>query len=261
MIELKNVSLEYVSKSGFRTISTIKALENVNLAVDRGSFTSIVGPSGCGKTTILKIISGLLPPTGGEVCVNGRVVDKPLSIVGMAFQNPVLLPWRTVLQNILLPLEVVEPHKSQFAVRRREYVEKALNLLKTVGLEGFADKKPWELSGGMQQRVSLCRALIHDPAILLLDEPFGALDLFTREELWNVLQNLWLRTRCTVVMVTHDLKEALYLSDKVYVMSKRPGRVIDVMVSDYPRPREIEITYDEKFVRQMQRLHELIRVK
>ncbi|MEM1946885.1 MAG: ATP-binding cassette domain-containing protein, partial [Candidatus Caldarchaeum sp.] len=144
MIELKNVSLEYVSKSGFRTISTIKALENVNLAVDRGSFTSIVGPSGCGKTTILKIISGLLPPTGGEVCVNGRVVDKPLSIVGMAFQNPVLLPWRTVLQNILLPLEVVEPHKSQFAVRRREYVEKALNLLKTVGLEGFADKKPWE---------------------------------------------------------------------------------------------------------------------
>ncbi|MEM4280661.1 MAG: ABC transporter ATP-binding protein [Candidatus Caldarchaeum sp.] len=261
MIELKNVSLEYVSKSGFRTISTIKALENVNLAVDRGSFTSIVGPSGCGKTTILKIISGLLPPTGGEVCVNGRVVDKPLSIVGMAFQNPVLLPWRTVLQNILLPLEVVEPHKSQFAVRRREYVEKALNLLKTVGLEGFADKKPWELSGGMQQRVSLCRALIHDPAILLLDEPFGALDLFTREELWNVLQNLWLRTRCTVVMVTHDLKEALYLSDKVYVMCKRPGRVIDVMVSDYPRPREIEITYDEKFVRQMQRLHELIRVK
>jgi len=261
LIELKNVSLEYVSKSGFRTISTIKALENVNLAVDRGSFTSIVGPSGCGKTTILKIISGLLPPTGGEVCVNGRVVDKPLSIVGMAFQNPVLLPWRTVLQNILLPLEVVEPHKSQFAVRRREYVEKALNLLKTVGLEGFADKKPWELSGGMQQRVSLCRALIHDPAILLLDEPFGALDLFTREELWNVLQNLWLRTRCTVVMVTHDLKEALYLSDKVYVMSKRPGRVIDVMVSDYHRPREIEITYDEKFVRQMQRLHELIRVK
>ncbi|MEM4288348.1 MAG: ABC transporter ATP-binding protein [Candidatus Caldarchaeum sp.] len=261
MIELKDVSLQYVSKSGFRKISTVQALEKVSLTIEKGSFTSIVGPSGCGKTTILKIISGLLQPTEGEVRVDGRIVDGPLSIVGMAFQNPVLLPWRTVLQNILLPLEVVEPHKSQFSEKKRQYFEKALTLLKTVGLEEFADKKPWELSGGMQQRVSLCRALIHDPAILLLDEPFGALDLFTREELWNVLQNLWLKTRCTVVMVTHDLKEALYLSDKVYVMSRRPGRVIDVMVSDFPRPRDIEITYDEMFVRQMQRLHELIRVR
>ncbi|MEM2236959.1 MAG: ABC transporter ATP-binding protein [Candidatus Caldarchaeum sp.] len=261
MIELKDVSLQYVSKSGFRKISTVQALEKVSLTIEKGSFTSIVGPSGCGKTTILKIISGLLQPTEGEVRVDGRIVDGPLSIVGMAFQNPVLLPWRTVLQNILLPLEVVEPHKSQFSEKKRQYVEKALTLLKTVGLEEFADKKPWELSGGMQQRVSLCRALIHDPAILLLDEPFGALDLFIREELWNVLQNLWLKTRCTVVMVTHDLKEALYLSDKVYVMSRRPGRVIDVMVSDFPRPRDIEITYDEMFVRQMQRLHELIRVR
>ncbi|MEM4220777.1 MAG: ATP-binding cassette domain-containing protein, partial [Candidatus Caldarchaeum sp.] len=167
MIQLKNVTLRYESKSGLRTLNYLEAIRNVNLTVEPGSFTSIVGPSGCGKTTILKLISGLITPTEGEVYVDGRKVEKPLSIVGMAFQNPVLLPWRSVLQNILLPLEVVEPHKSRFARNKSEYVEKALSLLRLVGLEGFAEKKPWELSGGMQQRVSLCRALIHDPEILL----------------------------------------------------------------------------------------------
>ncbi|MEM4642576.1 MAG: ABC transporter ATP-binding protein, partial [Candidatus Caldarchaeum sp.] len=261
LIELRNVSLRYVSKSGFRTLNELEALRNVNLVVQKGSFTSIVGPSGCGKTTILKIVSGLIQPSEGEVFIDGKRVEKPLPIVGMAFQNPVLLPWRTVLQNILLPLEVVEPHRSQLQKNRSIYVEKALKLLRLVGLEGFADKKPWELSGGMQQRVSLCRALIHDPEILLLDEPFGALDLFTREELWNVLQNLWLQTRCTVLMVTHDLREAIYLSDIIYVMSKRPGTVIGTMVSDYPRPREIDISYEDRFVEQMHRLREMIQVK
>ncbi|GBC72402.1 Bicarbonate transport ATP-binding protein CmpD [archaeon HR03] len=261
MIELRNVSLRYVSKSGFRTLNELEALRNVNLVVEKGSFTSIVGPSGCGKTTILKIVSGLIQPSEGEVYINRKKVEKPLPIVGMAFQNPVLLPWRSVLQNILLPLEVVEPHRSQLQKNRSIYVDKALQLLRLVGLEGFADKKPWELSGGMQQRVSLCRALIHDPEILLLDEPFGALDLFTREELWNVLQNLWLQTRCTVLMVTHDLREAIYLSDMIYVMSKRPGTVIGTMVSDYPRPRAIDITYEERFVDQMHRLREMIQVK
>jgi NitT/TauT family transport system ATP-binding protein len=261
LIELRNVSLRYVSKSGFRTLNELEALRNVNLVVEKGSFTSIVGPSGCGKTTILKIVSGLIQPSEGEVFIDGKRVEKPLPIVGMAFQNPVLLPWRTVLQNILLPLEVVEPHRSQLQKNRSIYVEKALKLLRLVGLEGFADKKPWELSGGMQQRVSLCRALIHDPEILLLDEPFGALDLFTREELWNVLQNLWLQTRCTVLMVTHDLREAIYLSDIIYVMSKRPGTVIGTMVSDYPRPREIDISYEDRFVEQMHRLREMIQVK
>ncbi|MEM1948762.1 MAG: ABC transporter ATP-binding protein [Candidatus Caldarchaeum sp.] len=261
MIQLKNVTLRYESKSGLRTLNYLEAIRNVNLTVEPGSFTSIVGPSGCGKTTILKLISGLITPTEGEVYVDGRKVEKPLSIVGMAFQNPVLLPWRSVLQNILLPLEVVEPHKSRFARNKSEYVEKALSLLRLVGLEGFAEKKPWELSGGMQQRVSLCRALIHDPEILLLDEPFGALDLFTREELWNVVQNLWMKTRCTVVMVTHDLRESLYLSDRIYVMSKRPGTVIGSMNSDFPRPRTIEITYEESFVDQMHRLRDMIQVK
>jgi len=261
LIELRNVSLEYVSRTGFRDFSVIKAVENVNMNIASGSFTSVVGPSGCGKTTLLKLISGLIPPTSGEVMVDGKRVEKPLSIVGMAFQNPVLLPWRTVLQNILLPLEVVEPHKSLFKDKKKEYVDKAYHLLSLVGLEGFADKKPWELSGGMQQRASLCRALIHDPQILLLDEPFGALDLFTREELWNVLQNLWLNTRCTVVMVTHDLREALYLSDRVYVMSRRPGKVIGVVDSIYPRPRSIDITYEEGFVEQTHRLREMIQVR
>ncbi|MEM2095838.1 MAG: ABC transporter ATP-binding protein [Candidatus Caldarchaeum sp.] len=261
MIELKNVSLEYFSKSGFRTFVSVKALENVSLHVDEGSFTSIVGPSGCGKTTVLKLIAGLIKATEGEVYVNNHLVEKPLSIVGMAFQNPVLLPWRTVLQNVLLPLEVVEPHKSMFNDKKKEYVEKALNLLKTVGLEGFSERKPWELSGGMQQRVSLCRALIHDPAILLLDEPFGALDLFTREELWNVLQSLWLRTKCTVVMVTHDLRESLYLSDKVYVMSRRPGKIIGLVEPRFERPRELDICYEERFVDMTHSLREMIQVK
>ncbi|MDW8360629.1 MAG: ABC transporter ATP-binding protein [Candidatus Caldarchaeum sp.] len=261
MIELRDVSLEYVSKSGFRTLTTVKAIENVSLTVEEGSFTSIVGPSGCGKTTILKLVSGLIKPTSGLVFVDGRPVEKPLSIVGMAFQNPVLLPWRTVLQNVLLPLEVVEPYKSTFNDKKNEYVERALNLLKTVGLEGFAERKPWELSGGMQQRVSLCRALIHNPAILLLDEPFGALDLFTREELWNVLQSLWLRTKCTVIMVTHDLREALYLSDRVYVMSKRPGKIIGEMEPKYPRPRDLEVCYLESFVEMTHKLREMIQVR
>jgi NitT/TauT family transport system ATP-binding protein len=261
LIELRNVSLEYVSRAGFRQFSVIRALDDVSLWVKRGSFTSIVGPSGCGKTTVLKLVSGLLKPTSGEVYVDGKRVEKPLNIVGMAFQNPVLLPWRSVLQNILLPLEVVEPHKSRLENHRDEYVEKALRLLRLVGLEGFANKKPWELSGGMQQRVSLCRALIHDPAILLLDEPFGALDLFTREELWSVIQSLWMETKCTVLMVTHDLREALYLSDKIYVMSPRPGRVINMVESKYPRPRSMDITYTDQFVEQMHSLRAMIQVR
>jgi NitT/TauT family transport system ATP-binding protein len=261
LIELRNVSLEYVSRTGFRQFSVIRALDNVSLWVERGSFTIIVGPSGCGKTTVLKLVSGLLKPTSGEVYVDGKRVEKPLNIVGMAFQNPVLLPWRSVLQNILLPLEVVEPHKSRLENHRDEYVEKALRLLRLVGLEGFANKKPWELSGGMQQRVSLCRALIHDPAILLLDEPFGALDLFTREELWSVIQSLWMETKCTVLMVTHDLREALYLSDKIYVMSPRPGRVINMVESKYPRPRSMDITYTDQFVEQMHSLRAMIQVR
>jgi NitT/TauT family transport system ATP-binding protein len=158
------------------------------------------------------------------------------------------MPWRTTMNNILLPMEVVEPHKRRFRSHRAEYVERAMRLLKTVGLADFADKYPWQLSGGMQQRSNLCRALIHEPELLMLDEPFGALDAFTREELWGVMQALWLEKRFTGVLVTHDLREAVYLADTVYVMSRRPGRIVLAKKIDLPRPRTLETTFEPHFV-------------
>jgi NitT/TauT family transport system ATP-binding protein len=166
----------------------------------------------------------------------------------MAFQNPTLMPWRTTLDNVLLPMEIVEPHKRRFRRHRAEYVERAMALLKTVGLADFADKYPWQLSGGMQQRSNLCRALIHEPELLMLDEPFGALDAFTREELWGVMQALWLEKRFTGVLVTHDLREAVYLADTVYVMSRRPGRIVVTKAIDLPRPRTLTSTFEPAFV-------------
>jgi len=165
----------------------------------------------------------------------------------MAFQAPSLLPWRSTLDNVLLPLEIVEPHRSQFKVRRDEYVQRALSLLKSVGLEGYADQYPWQLSGGMQQRASICRALIHEPKMLLLDEPFGALDAFTREELWCILRDLWTEQKFNVILVTHDLRESVFLADTVYVMSKSPGRFVVKREIDLPRPRDLEITYTPEF--------------
>ena len=201
-------------------------LKGATLCIDKGEFVAVVGPSGCGKSTLLKLVSGLHLATSGGVIVADREVSAPLSIVGMAFQNPIMLPWRTTIENVLLPLEIVEPHASRFRAERRRYREKARELLSVVGLEGFADHYPWQLSGGMQQRTSLCRALIHEPELLLLDEPFGALDAFTREELWVVLENLWLKQTFTAILVTHDLTEAVYLADTVHVCSKRPGRIV-----------------------------------
>ena len=179
--------------------------------------------------------------------IDGQPVTGPLKIVGMAFQAPTLLPWRTTIDNVLLPLEIVEPYRSQFKARRAEFIERARRLLATVGLQGYEDKFPWQLSGGMQQRASICRALIHEPRMLLLDEPFGALDAFTREELWNVLRDLWTEQRFNVILVTHDLREAAYLADTVYVMSKRPGRILARREIDLPRPRDLDITYTDRF--------------
>jgi NitT/TauT family transport system ATP-binding protein len=175
-------------------------------------------------------------------------VTGPLKIAGMAFQNPTLLPWRTTLENILLPLEIVEPHRRSFRRDRAANVEKARRLLKIVGLEKFEDRYPWQLSGGMQQRANLCRALIHEPALLMLDEPFGALDAFTREELWAVLQDLWLERRFTCVLVTHDLRESVFLADRVFVMSARPGRVIEARDVMLARPRTLARSFDADFV-------------
>ncbi len=242
-VEFRDVSLTYVA----RDRCTV-ALENVHLAVRPSEFVAIVGPSGCGKTTFLKLTSGLLRPSGGEVWVEGRPVRGPLKIVGMAFQNPTLLPWRTTLENVLLPLEIVQPHRQQYRRGRAAYRAKALELLRSVGLDGFADRHPWQLSGGMQQRASLCRALIHEPDILLLDEPFGALDAFTREELWLVLQRLAADRGCTVILVTHDLREAIFLADTVYVMSRRPGKLVAQWEVGFPRPRELADCFTEGFL-------------
>jgi NitT/TauT family transport system ATP-binding protein len=223
------------------------AVEAIELSVKQGEFIAIVGPSGCGKSTFMKLTTGLKMPSRGQILIDGQAVTGPLKISGMAFQAPSLLPWRTTLRNVLLPLEIVEPHRSQFKARRREYEERARHLLHKVGLAGFEDKFPWQLSGGMQQRVSICRALIHEPKMLLLDEPFGALDAFTREELWCILRDLWIEQKFNVILVTHDLRESVFLADTVYVMSKSPGRFVEKKHIDLPHPRDLELTYTREF--------------
>ena len=223
------------------------AVEAIDLKVREGEFIAIVGPSGCGKSTFMKLATGLRRPSRGTVIIDGQEVTGPLKISGMAFQAPSLLPWRTTVDNVLLPLEIVEPYRSTFKQKRAEYEERARALLRKVGLAGYEDKFPWQLSGGMQQRASICRALIHQPKMLLLDEPFGALDAFTREELWCTLRDLWTEQRFNVILVTHDLRESVFLADTVYVMSKGPGRFVVKREIDLPRPRDLEVTYTPEF--------------
>jgi len=223
------------------------AVEAIDLKIRRGEFIAIVGPSGCGKSTFMKLATGLKMPSMGRIRIDGAPVTGPLKISGMAFQAPSLLPWRTTVDNVLLPLEIVEPYRSTFRAKRKEYEERARRLLRKVGLAGYEDKFPWQLSGGMQQRASICRALIHEPKMLLLDEPFGALDAFTREELWCILRDLWTEQRFNVILVTHDLRESVFLADTVYVMSKSPGRFVVRREIELPRPRELELTYTKEF--------------
>jgi NitT/TauT family transport system ATP-binding protein len=228
-----------------RGAAAVQAIEDVSLEIRAGEFIAVVGPSGCGKSSLMKLISGLHPAASGTLTVEGKPVSGPLKSVGMAFQNSNLLPWRTALENVLLPLEIVEPYRSDFS--KGKYAPKAQALLESVGLGGFTHKHPWELSGGMQQRTSICRALIHEPEILMLDEPFGALDAFTREELWCALRDLQAERKVTVMLVTHDLREAVFLADTVYVMSSRPGRIVRGRQVDIARPRDLEVTYTQKF--------------
>jgi NitT/TauT family transport system ATP-binding protein len=223
------------------------AVEGLSIAIEEGEFAAVVGPSGCGKSTLMKLATGLQFPFKGSVKVAGEVVSKPVKIAGMAFQAPTLLPWRTTLENLLLPLEIVEPHRSRLSRHKAEYVARAKSLLTSVGLRDQGEKYPWQLSGGMQQRTSLCRALIHEPDLLMLDEPFGALDAFTREELWCVIRDLHAARNITVVLVTHDLREAVFLADRIFVMSARPGRVIAERVVDIPRTRDLEVTFSPEF--------------
>ena len=249
LVTLSQVSLAYRMGK-----ESMLALADATLSVASGEFIAVVGPSGCGKSTLMKLVTGLLPATSGSITVRGERVTRPIKGVGMAFQNSTLMPWRTTRDNVLLPMEVVEPHKRRFRANRAEYAAKADALLASVGLGGFGDQFPWQLSGGMQQRSNLCRALIHEPEILMLDEPFGALDAFTREELWGVMQNLWLERNFTAVLVTHDLREAVYLADTVYVMSRRPGRIVLAKAIDLPRPRTLASTFDPAFASIVQEL-------
>ena len=241
LVTITDVDMRYGGADG------TLAVQDLTLSVGKGEFAAVVGPSGCGKSTLMKLVTGLHLPQKGEVAVAGERVTKPVSIVGMAFQNPTMLPWRTTLDNILLPLEVVERHRHRLRAHKAEYVAHAERLLETVGLKGFGQKFPWQLSGGMQQRANLCRALIHEPELLMLDEPFGALDSFTREELWCVIRDLHAAQGVTIVLVTHDLREAAFLADRIFVMSARPGRITREAIMPFPRPRDLEILYEPAF--------------
>lgn len=229
----------------------VEALQDVSFKVGRGEFVSIVGQSGCGKSTLLKILAGLLSQTEGQASVEGTVVAGPRRDVGIVFQKPLLLEWRRVLDNVLLPIEI-------YRLKRQEYEAKAKRLLKTAGLDDFLIKYPFELSGGMQQRVALCRALVAEPSLLLMDEPFGALDTLTRQKMGLELLRLWEEWKSTVLFVTHDIDEAVMLSDRVLVMSPRPGRILDVVPIDLSRPRQIFVKDTLEFTRLSSRIRRLL---
>lgn len=229
LIQIRRLSKSYNTEGGDVTA----ALSLVDLDINAGEFIALVGPSGCGKTTMLKILAGLVGEFRGEALLNGKPVTKPTSEVGVVFQEPTLLPWRTILENILLPVEITK-------LDMRLYRDRALDLMATVGLAGFENKYPKELSGGMRQRAGICRALVRDPKVLLMDEPFGSLDAMTREFLNEELQRIWLSSGKTIVFVTHSIPEAVFLADKVVVMSPRPGRISEIIPVDLPRPRRLE---------------------
>jgi len=227
------IALSGVAKTFRRGPQTTRALDPIDLAIDAGEFVAIVGPSGCGKSTLLRLCAGLIPASAGTVSLEGRTVTRPQTALGIVFQSPVLLEWRTVLDNVLLQLELrgIDPRPAR---------PRALALLASVGLAEFADRYPRELSGGMRQRAAIVRALIHDPPLLLMDEPFGALDALTREQMRIDLEALWLSTKKTVVFITHSIDEAVLLADRVVVMSARPGRIERVLRVDLPRPRGLD---------------------
>jgi len=226
-LRLQDLSKVYATRDG-----PVRALDQVSVSERRGEFLSILGPSGCGKSTLLMIAAGLMPPSSGAVMVDGKPVTAPRTDIGIVFQSPVLLEWRTALGNVMLQAEAKRLERTAAEARARA-------LLASVGLAGFEAKYPHELSGGMRQRVSLCRALIHDPPQLLMDEPFGALDSLTRDQLNLDLQRIWNERRMTVLFITHSLSEAVFLSDRVIVMSPRPGRIDRVIDIDLPRPRTL----------------------
>ncbi len=233
LVEIKGVRHAYRTQDG-----PLPVLDGLDLSVPEGGFAAVVGPSGCGKSTLTRLIAGLMKPDEGEVWLHGELVTGPKPTVGMAFQNPVMLEWRTVLENVMLPLEIVAA-----TMAKREQQDRARHLLALVGLEGFEDKRPSELSGGMRQRASLCRAIVHKPEVLILDEPFGALDAFTREDLWQTLHKVKAEEPFTGVLITHDLRESIFLADEVVVLSGRPARTQYVMDVHLKGPRDLEHLY------------------
>jgi NitT/TauT family transport system ATP-binding protein len=246
-IELRGVSHVFESRK-----ARLHALDGIDLEIGDNEFVTLVGRSGCGKSTLLRIVAGLLRPSAGEVRIGGEPVRGPRRDVSFMFQRSALLPWRTVLQNVLLPVDIMR-------LDRRTYRARAEELLALTGLEGFEDRRPDELSGGMQQRVSLCRALVHDPSVLLMDEPFAALDALTREELSLELQRIWSEDRKTIVFVTHSIQEATLLADRIVVMSPRPGRIARTLAVGAPRPRSLGHTgHSEELDHVSAELHELL---
>jgi NitT/TauT family transport system ATP-binding protein len=232
----RGLNKTYATQAG----EDVVALSNVSFDVARGEFVTVVGPSGCGKSTLLKILAGILRRSSGDLTLAGRAIDGPSRDVGVVFQAPVLLPWRTVLQNVLLPIDIQRK-------RRADHAERAQALIRMVGLAGFENKYPGELSGGMQQRVGITRALVHDPSLLLMDEPFGALDAMTRESMNLELLRIWDESRKTVMLVTHSIPEAVFLADRVIVMSPRPGRISEIIPVDLPRPRDLAVINSPHF--------------
>jgi NitT/TauT family transport system ATP-binding protein len=250
VIDAHNVTMVYTGSTG----RDVLALDEISFSIRNGEFVCLVGPSGCGKSTLLKILAGLLPRSEGAITRSGRELEGPGPDVGMVFQAPVLLPWRTVMENVLLPTEFRR-------LKADDYRQRAQELLDLVGLGDFKDRYPNELSGGMQQRASIVRALVQDPPILLMDEPFGALDAMTREQMNVELLRIWNRNRKTVVFVTHSIAESVFLADRVFVMTPRPGRIAEVIDIDLPRPRDLSVINTERFGRYATRIRDLLQSK
>jgi NitT/TauT family transport system ATP-binding protein len=246
-VSLRNVCKTYPTASGEK----VNALNRINLDIRSQQFVSVIGVSGCGKTTLLRIIAGLETQYDGDVMLTGSKRSGPNKDIGIVFQDANLLPWRTVLQNVLLPAQVLK-------LNLKSATERAYWLLELVGLKGFERKYPFELSGGMRQRVAIARALIHDPSVLLMDEPFGALDALTREHMNIELLKIWQSAKKTVFMITHSIPEAAFMSDRVIVMSPRPGRIVEDVAIDLPRPRDLDLLSDATFGEYTRRLRHLL---
>lgn len=245
MIAIQDVEKVYDSERG-----DVTALKGIDLEIADGEFVSILGPSGCGKSTLLKCIAGLEPVTGGRIVIGGNPVVGPPENSGIVFQRDLLLDWRTVIDNILLPAEFLRLNKAAWKPR-------ALELLATLDIAASAERYPWELSGGMRQRVAICRSLLLDPGLLLMDEPFGALDAITRDELNMEIERIWEKSAKTVVLITHSISEAVFLSDRVVVMSKNPGRIAEVVEIDLPRPRTLDVRETPGFASYQRRLRSI----